>query len=504
MATKNYLITDFGASNGRVAVAAYDGARFTLEEVHRFDNTPVYAAGSLYWDVLRLYAEMKKGIQAAVHTYGTIEAMGIDTWGIDFGFIDKSGRLIANPGNYRDEKRWAIAAELYETIPLLDLYRKTGAITLPVASIYQMFYLNSIKAPELVNAHRFLMMTDLFNYFLTGRALNEFTAAAITLMYDQKNRQWERSILDAIGIPEDIFPEMLMPGSVIGPIQESVCKELGIQPITVVAPCTHDTPGAIAGIPVVNETRNWAFLPIGTWCVPGMEAQALIIKEEGLAAGYYNEGGAEGQNLFVKNTTGLWLIQQCRNRWMAERKRDIPWDEIVNVARDARRFGSFIDVDDAAFAEPKADMAAAIREACRRQGLPAPGEEAEVARCIYESLALRFRYDLEMLQDLAGTRLQALYVVGGGARNDLLCQLTADATGLPVSAGPAESATIGNLLMQLQATGEIRNLEEGRMLSLASTDVAHYEPNDPAAWDEHYERYRSEVLGAGSRAGDGS
>ena len=354
-----------------------------------------------------------------------------------------------------------------------------------------MFYLKSIDAPELLNAHRFLMMTDLFNYFLTGRALNEFTAAAITLMYDQKGRKWERSILEAIGIPEDIFPEMLMPGSVIGPIQESVCRELGIPPITVVAPCTHDTPGAIAGIPVVNEHRNWAFLPIGTWCIPGMEAKELIIKEEGMAAGYYNEGGAEGQNLFVKNTTGLWLIQQCRKRWMEERKGEIAWDEIVNGARGARRFGSFINVDAAAFAEPKADMAAAIRDNCRGKGLPAPGDEAEVARCVFESLALRFRYDLDMLETLADTRLQALYVVGGGARNGLLCQLTADATGLPVSAGPVESATIGNLLMQLQATGEIRNLEEGRMLSLASTDVAHYEPHDREAWDEQYGRYRA-------------
>ncbi len=491
MAFKNYLITDFGASNGRVVVARFDGRKFSLEEVHRFDNTPVYAAGSLYWDVLRLYEELKRGIQAAVRTYGKIESMGIDTWGIDFSFIDKNGRLIANPGNYRDEKRWAIANALYERIPLLDLYRATGGITLPVASIYQMFYLKSIDAPELLNAHRFLMMTDLFNYFLTGRALNEFTAAAITLMYDQKGRKWERSILEAIGIPEDIFPEMLMPGSVIGPIQESVCRELGIPPITVVAPCTHDTPGAIAGIPVVNEHRNWAFLPIGTWCIPGMEAKELIIKEEGMAAGYYNEGGAEGQNLFVKNTTGLWLIQQCRKRWMEERKGEIAWDEIVNGARGARRFGSFINVDAAAFAEPKADMAAAIRDNCRGKGLPAPGDEAEVARCVFESLALRFRYDLDMLETLADTRLQALYVVGGGARNGLLCQLTADATGLPVSAGPVESATIGNLLMQLQATGEIRNLEEGRMLSLASTDVAHYEPHDREAWDEQYGRYRA-------------
>ncbi len=489
MAYKNYLITDFGASNGRVAVARFDGSRFTLEEVHRFDNTPVYAAGSLYWDVLRLYAEMQRGIQAAVRTYGKIESLGIDTWGIDFSFIDKNGRLIANPGNYRDEKRWAIAGELYEKVPLLDLYRKTGGITLPVASIYQMYYLRSIDAPELANAHRFLMMTDLFNYFLTGRALNEFSAAAITLMYDQKQRRWEQSILDAIGVPASIFPETLMPGSVIGPIQASVCRELDIEPITVVAPCTHDTPGAIAGIPAVNETRNWAFMPIGTWCVPGIQSDELIVKEEGLAAGYYNEGGAEGQNLFVKNTTGLWLIQQCRNKWMADRKREITWDEIVQGAAGARPFGAFIDVDDAAFAEPQADMAAVIRSYCRQKGMQAPGTEEEVARCIFESLALRFRYDLQMLERLAGVRLEALYVVGGGVRNGLLCQLTADATGLPVSAGPVESATIGNLLMQLQATGEITSLEEGRRLSLASSEVAHYEPRDRQRWEEHYGRY---------------
>ncbi len=489
MAYKNYLITDFGASNGRVAVARFDGQRFTLTEVHRFDNTPVYAAGSLYWDVLRLYAELKTGIQAAVRTFGQIEAIGIDTWGIDFSFIDKNGRLIANPGNYRDEKRWAIASELYGKMPLWELYQRTGAITLPVASIYQMFYLRQIEAPELMQAHRFLMMTDLFNYFLTGRAVNEFTAAAITLMYDQQDRRWDRGILEAIGVSEDIFPELVMPGSVIGPIQASVCRELGIDPITVVAPCTHDTPGAIAGIPVVDEARKWAFLPIGTWCVPGIESPELIITEEGLTSGYYNEGGAGGSNLFVKNTTGLWLIQQCRQRWMAEQKRDIPWDEIVRGAAAARPFLTFIDGDDAAFAEPQADMAAVIRDYCRGRGLPVPGDEAEVARCVYESLALRFKHDFKRLEALAGARLEALYVVGGGAKNDFLCQLTADATGLPVCAGPAESATIGNLLMQLQATGEIRDLAEGRRLSLASTLVAWYEPHDQALWDEHYERW---------------
>lgn len=486
MADKNYLITDFGASNGRVSVARYDGRRFRLEEVHRFDNTPVYAAGALYWDILRLYSELRQGIQAAVRTYGQIESIGIDTWGIDFGFLDQNGRLIANPGNYRDEKRWAIAPDLYRKMPLWDLYQRTGAITLPVASIYQMFYLRQIEAPELMHAHRFLMMTDLFNYFLTGRAVNEFTAAAITLMYDQRGRRWDQGILDAIGVSQDLFPETIMPGTVVGPLQNGVCKELGIAPITVVAPCTHDTPGAIAGIPAVNEGRTWAFLPIGTWCVPGIESPELIITEEGLAAGYYNEGGAEGRNLFVKNTTGLWLIQQCRQRWMAEQKREITWDEIVGGAAAAPPFLTFIDGDDPAFAEPQADMAAVIRDYCRGKGLPVPGDEAEVARCIFESLALRFKHDLLCLQRLAGVQLEALYVVGGGARNRLLCQLTANATGLPVCAGPDESATIGNLLMQLQATGEIGTLEEGRQLSLASTQVHWYEPHDQALWDERY------------------
>jgi rhamnulokinase len=489
MESKRYIVTDFGASNGRVVVAHYDGRKFVLEEVHRFLNAPVQAAGSLYWDVLRMYSELKTGIQAAVSRYPRIESLGIDSWGIDFGFIDKNGKLIANPYCYRDENRWAAAEELYRVIPKRELYGRIGGITLPVAGIYQMFHLARTHATELLNAHRFLMMTDLFNYFLTGRAVNEFTATTITLMYDQRERKWDQAILDRIGVPRDIFPETLMPGTPVGPVQPAVCRELGISPIQVVAPCTHDTPGAVAAIPVADESRAWGFLPIGTWAVSGIETEKLIITDEGLHAGYYNEGGACGINLFAKNITGLWLIQQCRSRWNEILGRELPWEEIVHNASGARAFTAMLDVDDPAFAQPQADMPAVIRAYCRGKNQSPPADDWELARAIFESLALRFRYDFDRLQRLAGVSLEALYIVGGGARNALLCQFTANATGLPCHAASPESSTIGNLLMQLQAAGEIRDLREGRRLAAASASTALYEPRDKALWDEQYSRY---------------
>jgi rhamnulokinase len=490
MEYKNYLMTDFGASNGRVVVARYNGKRFDLEEVHRFANEPVNVGGSLYWDFLHLYAELKAGIQAAVGRYARIDALGIDSWGIDFGFIDRNGKLLANPYCYRDENRWAAARELFQVMPERELYRLVGGITLPVAGIYQMFHLARTQGTELRNAHRFLMITDLFNYFLTGRACNEFTAATITLMFEQRERKWESRILDMLGIPRDIFPEMLMPGTRIGPLQRGVCSELGIGSIQVVAPCTHDTPGAVAGIPVASNSERWCFLPIGTWCVSGVETTDLIIKDEGLRAGYYNEGGAYGVNLFVRNITGLWLIQQCRSRWREDLGRELPWEEIVHLAEVSAPFKAFLNVDDPAFAQPQADMPAVVREYLKGRKQNPPSDIGGIARCIFESLALRFKHDFLTLEKLTGTRFDVLYLIGGGIRNRLLCQFAANATGMLCRTGLAESSTIGNLIMQLQATGEISSLDEGRRLIAASIETETYEPTETGMWDAQYARYQ--------------
>jgi len=489
MAYKNYLIFDFGASNGRAAVARFDGQKFDLETTHRFDNRPVYAAGALYWDILRLYSELKMGLQYSVKKYKNIISMGLDTWGADFGFIDKNGKLISNPVHYRDEKRSNDANKLYKIISREELFKLTGAMINPIFDLFHLYSLKLRHATEFVNRDKFLTIPDIFNYFLTGETYNEYTRLTNSIMYNQKEKKWEDRIFDKLGLTKDIFPEIIMPGEKIGSISGDVCIELEIETMLVIAPVTHDTPSAVAGIPVADKNKNWAFISMGTWCIIGQETKSPIINDETMKAGFSNEGGAEGLNLFVKNITGLWIIQQCRERWIKDEGSDISWDEIVKMSFSAEAFKSFIDVDDPVFSKPQVDMPKVLQEYCKNRGQNIPEGIGEISRCIYESLAMKFRHDLDALEKLTGDRIELLHLVGGGIQNKLLCQWTADVTGSPVVAGPTETTSVGNLLMQLKGTGEIKTLEEGRKISLASSKVTSYQPKDKNRWDEAYSRY---------------
>ncbi|MBM3701464.1 MAG: rhamnulokinase [Actinobacteria bacterium] len=489
MAYKNYLIFDFGASNGRAAVARFDGQKFDLETTHRFDNRPVYAAGALYWDILRLYSELKMGLQYSVKKYKNIISMGLDTWGADFGFIDKNGKLISNPVHYRDEKRSNDANKLYKIISREELFKLTGAMINPIFDLFHLYSLKLRHATEFVNRDKFLTIPDIFNYFLTGETYNEYTRLTNSIMYNQKEKKWEDRIFDKLGLTKDIFPEIIMPGEKIGSISGDVCTELEIETMLVIAPVTHDTPSAVAGIPVADKNKNWAFISMGTWCIIGQETKSPIINDETMKAGFSNEGGAEGLNLFVKNITGLWIIQQCRERWIKDEGSDISWDEIVKMSFSAEAFKSFIDVDDPVFSKPQVDMPKVLQEYCKNRGQNIPEGIGEISRCIYESLAMKFRHDLDALEKLTGDKIELLHLVGGGIQNKLLCQWTADVTGSPVVAGPTETTSVGNLLMQLKGTGEIKTLEEGRKISLASSKVTSYQPKDKNRWDEAYSRY---------------
>jgi len=489
MVSKNYLIFDFGASNGRSAIARFDGNKFDIEITHRFDNRPVYAAGTLYWDILRLYSELMIGIQSSVKKYKNITSMALDTWGADFGFIDSNGKLISNPVHYRDEKRKVDARSLYKIISRRELFELTGAT---ITTIFDLFHLYSLKlqnAPEFVNGDRFLTMPDIFNYFLTGRVYNEYTRITTTIMYNQKEGRWEDRIFDKLDLPRDIFPEIIKPGEGIDNISNNVCSELEIKTIPVIAPAAHDTPSAVAGIPVVSKNKNWAFISMGTWCIIGKETESPIINGQALSAGFSNEGGVEGLNLFVKNITGLWIIQQCREKWIKDSSRPISWDEIVKLSTTAEPFKSFINVDDPIFTQPQVDMPEAISKYCKEKGQGIPESIGEISRCIYESLAMKFKYDLNKLEKLTGKKIELLHLVGGGTQNKLLCQWTADAAGIQVVAGPTETTSVGNLLMQLKASGEIKTLDEGRKISLASSKVISYEPKDRDRWSEEYSRY---------------
>ena len=489
MALKNYLIFDFGASSGRAIVAQFDGSKFTLEETHRFENRPVYAAGTLYWDILRLYSELKAGISVSQKVYKNIESLGVDTWGVDFGFIDKDGRLLSNPHHYRDESRAKTEGAVHKDFPPEKLFELTGGLIMNIMSVYHFYNLKINYAIELPNAAKFLMMPDLFNYFLTGNTFNEFTEATTTVIYDQKNKKWSDPILNKLGISKDIFCEIIQPGNKVGDLQKSVLDELEIPNISVIAPATHDSASAETGIPLIDPKKNWGFVSMGTWLVQGVETSEPIISPEAFRSGYGNEGGCEGRNLFVKNINGLWIIQQCMAKWRKDKGENIAWPEIDLVYPLAKPFNSMINVDDPVFLPPSADMSKMIAGYCRDRGQNIPSGIGEVSRCFYESLVLKIRFNVEQTEKLIGKKMELMQLVGGGTNNKLICQWISDALGIPVAAGPTETTAVGNLIMQLKGTGEIKDVNEGRTICASSTSVLLYEPGNKLPWDDAYEKY---------------
>ena len=487
MGKKNYLIFDFGASNGRAAVASFDGSKFKMEVTHRFDNRPVFAGGTLYWDILRLFSELKIGIQASLKKYENVSSMGLDTWGADFGFLDAGGKLISNPINYRDEQSAKDSESLFKIIPRRELFELTGAWCIPLFDLFQLYSLKKNNSVALKNARTYLSIGDLFNYFLTGKIFNEFTRITTSVLYNQREKKIEESFFEKLGLPREIFPRTIYPGQKVGNISDEVARELEVDPIMVIAPAIHDTASAVAGIPVVDGKKKWAFMSLGTWACMGVENYEVLISDEIYGATFSNEAGIEDTNIFVKNINALWVIQKCREKWLKDR--DISWDGIVDLSRKASPFASLIDVDQPRFAQPQIDMPRIIRDYCKKTGQSQPGSIGEVARCVYESLALKFRYYFGILAKFSGQEFEVIHLVGGGTQNKLLCQWISDATGIQVIAGPTETTAVGNLLMQLKADGEIDNVEEGRKISLASSEVGKYEPQDKAKWDEAYSKY---------------
>ncbi len=487
MSKKNYIIFDFGASNGRAAVANFDGSGFDMEVTHRFENRPVFAGGTLYWDILRLFSELKISIQRSIKKYSDIRSMGIDTWGADFGLLDGNGKLLSNPINYRDEQSARDAESLHEIIPQRELFELTGAWTNPIFDLFQLYSLKKNNSTAIHNAKTYLSIGDLFNYFLTGNTSNEFTRFTTSVLYNQKAKKIEESIFEKLGFSRDIFPGFIYPGQIVGDISDEVAKEFGIKPFPVVAPSTHDTASAVAGIPVTNNKVKWAFTSLGTWACMGVENREVLISDEIYDSVFSNEAGVEDTNIFVKNINGMWVIQQCRNSWL--KNEELSWVEIVDLSKQAASFSSFIDVDQPQFTAPQIYMPGVIIQYCNDTGQRKPDSIGEIARCVYESLALKFRYYLEILEKFSGQRFEIFHIVGGGTQNRLLCQWIADTTGKNIIAGPAETTSVGNLLMQLKADGEINSVEEGRNISLASSEVLRYSPENTEEWNAAYERF---------------
>ena len=489
--TKNYLAFDFGAESGRAIMGNFDGDRLALAEVHRFLNTPVRLPGVLHWNILQLWQEIKNGIERGVRSSGGAPAsIGIDTWGIDFGLLDRNGALIGNPTHYRDQRTDGMIDAACARVPKAEIFGQTGIQFMQINTLYQLFAMVLKQDPALESAATFLTVPDLFNYWLTGRKVCEFSNATTTQAFNPTQHGWATELLISLGIPTHIFPEIVTPGTILGPMQRAIGDELNIRTvIPVVAPACHDTGSAVAAVPATNQRFGW--ISSGTWSIVGAEVPNAVVNAETLAYNLTNEGGVNGTYRLCKNVAGLWLVQECRRTWAREGT-EHSYAELTALAAAAAPFHAIIDPDHSVFLKPSElgdDMPSRIRARCQATGQPLPESKGAIIRCALESLALKYRWVLEKLELILGYRLEPLHIVGGGTQNQLLCQLTADATGRQVIAGPVEATAIGNVIMQALALGDLASLAEGRDLIRRSFDVVSYAPtHDRAAWDEAYDR----------------
>lgn len=451
------LAIDLGAESGRVMAVHFDGSRLQLEEVYRFSNHALLVNGSLQWDILGLWREVQVGIG---RSRGRPASLAVDTWGVDFGLLDRNGNLIGNPVCYRDQRTEGMMDVVFERVAKADVFAQTGIQFMAINTLYQMMSL--VGSPHLQIAERFLTVPDLLNFWLTGTQVCEFSNATTTQMLNPYSGYWATEMLDTLGIPTHIFPEVVQPGTHLGTFNA----------IPVLAPACHDTGSAVAGVP--TETENFAYISSGTWSLVGLEVMGPVVNQAALTINASNEGGVYGTFRLLKNVMGLWLLQQCRATWQ-KAGRAYSYAELVVLAESAKALQSIVDPNDDRFLPP-GDHPSHIRDFCQQSGQLLPQTDAAIARCVFESLALAYRDVLLDLQALTGRTIEVIHVVGGGARNRLLNQLTADATGIPVLAGPTEATVIGNALVQLISLGELAHLKEGRQLVANSYRLERFEP----------------------------
>ena len=484
MESKRILAFDFGASSGRAILASYDGARIQMEEIHRFSNDPVMVNGSFYWDVLRLFFEIKQGITKAVHA-GGFDAIGIDTWGVDFGLVDKKGQLIGNPVHYRDTRTANIPDEVYTKIPANELYARTGIQLINFNTVFQMYYMATREPEQLARADKMLFMPDLFAYFLTGVQRAEYSIASTSQMLDQNTHDWNYALLEELGIPTRLLPPLCDTGSTYGLLSDELCEELGCPKVPVIAVATHDTASAVASVP--TQADDFIYISCGTWSLFGTELDKPVINETSYNFNLTNEGGVNHTVRFLKNIIGLWLIQESRRQWIREGEQ-VSYADLEREAVACEPFRCFIDPDDARFGVP-GNLPKRVQEFCAETAQYVPQTRGEIMRCIYESLAMKYRYTFRSVREVTGKEYGSIHMIGGGTKDRLLCQMTADSCNTPVVAGPIEATAMGNIAVQLMALGLFKDMKEVRRAVAASENPKHYAPENAAAYDEAYDRF---------------
>jgi rhamnulokinase len=479
---KKILAFDLGAESGRGLVGLFDGQRLQLEVVHRFANSPVRIPDALHWDVLNLYGEMLRTLSLCASQQGSIDSLGVDTWGVDFALLGRGGTLLGNPRHYRDAHTEGIMEQAFTRVPRGEIYRQTGLQFMRFNSLFQLLAMQRDRSPLLEVAETLLLIPDLFHYFFTGIKCVELTNASTTQMLDPATRTWALPLVEQLGLPSRILGTLVQPGTVLGPLRSAVASETGLASVPVIAPATHDTGSAVAAVPATGD--SWAYISSGTWSLMGVEIPAPLRTEAALAYNFTNEGGYGGTTRLLKNIMGLWLVQECRRAW---ERGGVTYDygRLMQLAEAAPSFRSLVNPNDEAFLLPP-NMPAAIASFCQKTGQTVPAEVGATIRCCLESLALCYRQVLDRLEDLTGRRLEVVHIVGGGCQNTLLCQLTADACNRPVLAGPIEATAIGNVLVQAIGLRLLGSLAEAREVVRRSFEVREFLPHNPRAWDEPY------------------
>jgi rhamnulokinase len=490
-ATLSFLAADLGASSGRVMDCRWDGSRFSLEEIHRFPNGGVRFGSGLHWDVLRIWSEIQVGLKKlGVSGSGVAAGIGIDAWGVDYCLLDNRDRLLGNPYHYRDVRTHGVPELLKSVMTSHDLFLASGVQTMEINTVFQLASMALQEDRRLDQAQTLLMIPDLFQFLLCGEKKAEYTEATTTELYDLRSRCWSRQTLEKFDLPPGIFQDVVLPGTVLGHLQRSVQSECGLSSgYPCIAVGSHDTASAFATIPQLD--RCTAFLSSGTWSLMGVRTDEPNLSEEAFLDGFTNEGSVEGGVLLLKNITGLWILQECVRIWETT-GRHYGWTELEETASKATAFRSFIDPLSSEFQSPP-DMCAAVQLYCAKSYQPVPETAGEIARCIFESLSFAYRETVESLERITRRSLSTVRVVGGGCLNQFLCQMTADACGREVIAGPVEAAALGNAMVQAVATGHLKNLADGREALQRSVQFESYFPAQVSRWQEAFERYKSVV-----------
>ena len=479
---ETYVAIDLGASSGRVMAGRFDGERIELEELHRFPNPGVRVLDGLHWDVLRLWEEIQTGLRKAAPEKPV--SAGVDTWGVDFALIDRSGALVSNPYHYRDGRTNGLLPKVLDIVSREEIFSHTGLQFMEINTLFQLYSMKNSAALDASDA--LLMMPDLFHYWMTGIKVCEFTDSTTTQFYDPRKKAWAKPLLEKLGLPTHILREIVQPGTKLGPLTGSVAEACGLEKLAVVAPASHDTGSAVAAVPA--KGRNWAFLSSGTWSLLGAEIQEPRVTAKALEKNFTNEGGAWGTTRLLRNICGLWLIEECRRDW-ALSGQETSYGELIAAAEQAPAFRSILDVDAPELVAPDG-MPERIRNWCLDRGQDPPRTQGEMARAIFESLALKYRLTLDDLAEIGGERAQTLHIVGGGSRNELLSQYAADACGVEVVAGPVEATALGNVLMQAVAMGRVADAAQVREVVRRAFKPKVYEPRTGGGWDEATDRLR--------------